>query len=94
MLEDAILIVVIIANMSLVFTLLRLSIKHRELLTRLRFGRSVYGFVDTLARLMEFILKRQFVPLSDPFLSLGCVAFIVSFLVSIPLMLLAIVFHR
>lgn len=93
MLETAMLIFVIIANISLLFTLLRLSVKHRELLSRLRFGRSVYGFVDTLARLMEFILKRQYAKLSDPLLTFSCLSFIFSFCLSIPLLLLAIMFH-
>lgn len=94
MLETAMLIFVIIANISLLFTLLRLSFRHRELLSRLGFGRSVYGFVDTLARLMEFIVKRQYAKLSDPLLTFSCLSFIFSFSVSIPLLLLAILLHR
>jgi hypothetical protein len=94
MLENAMLILIIVANISLLFTLLRLSIKHRELLSQLRFGRSVYGFIDTLARLMEFIFKRRYAKLSDPLLTLSCISFILSFFASVPLMLLAIVFHR
>lgn len=94
MLENAMLIFIIVANISLLFTLLRLSVKHRDLLTQLRFGRSVYGFIDTLARLMEFILRRRYARLSDPLLTLSCIAFILSFFATIPLMLLAIVFHR
>ncbi|HJV65903.1 MAG TPA: hypothetical protein VJ550_09225 [Geomonas sp.] len=93
MLENAMLIFIIIANISLLFTLLRLSVKHRDLLSRLRFGRSVYGFVDTLARLLEFILKRQYAKLSDPLLTFSCLSFILSFFLSIPLMLLAIIFN-
>lgn len=94
MFENGMLILVIIANISLLFTLLRLSVKHRDLLTRLRFGRSVYGFVDTLARLLEFILKRRFAQLKDPLLTLSCIAFIFSFFCSLPLMVLAIFFHK
>jgi hypothetical protein len=94
MLENAMLIFIIIANISLLFTLLRLSVKHREMLSQLRFGRSVYGFVDTLARLLEFILKRRYAKLSDPLLTWSCLSFILSVLITIPLMLLAIIFHR
>jgi hypothetical protein len=94
MFENGMLILVIIANISLLFTLLRLSVKHKELLTRMRFGRSVYGFVDTLARLMEFILKRRYAQLQDPLLTLSCLAFIFSFLCSLPLMFLAVIFHK
>jgi hypothetical protein len=94
MFENGMLILVIIANISLLFTLLRLSVKHKELLTRLRFGRSVYGFVDTLARLMEFILKRRYAQLKDPLLTLSCITFMCSFFFSVPLMFLAIIFHK
>jgi hypothetical protein len=94
MFENTMLFFVIIANMSLLLTLLRLSIKHKELLTRLRFGRSVYGFADTLARLLEFIIKRRYANLSDTILTLSCIAFMLSFLISLPMMFLAIIFHR
>lgn len=94
MFENAMLILVIIANISLLFTLFRLSMKHKEFLTKMRFGRSVYGFVDTLAKLLEFIFKRQYAKLKDPVLTLGCIAFIVSFLISLPMMFLAVIFHK
>ena len=94
MFENAMLILVIIANISLLFTLLRLSVKHRELLNRLHFGRSVYGFADTLARLLEFIFKRRYAQLRDPLLTTSCIAFILSFLISLPMMFLAVIFHR
>jgi hypothetical protein len=94
MFENAMLIFVIVANISLLLTLLRLSVKHKELLTRLRFGRSVYGFADTLARLLEFILRRRYAKLSDPVLTVSCIAFILSFMISLPMMFLAILFHK
>jgi len=94
MFENAMLILVIIANISLLFTLFRLSVRHRELLTKLRFGRSVYGFVDTLARLLEFILKRRYAGLKDPLLTASCLTFMLSFFVSLPMMFLAVIFHK
>lgn len=93
MLENAMLMLVIIANISLLFTLLRLSVKHRDFLMAKSFGRSVYGFVDTLARLLEFILKRQYAKLRDPVLTASCIVFMVSFFTSLPLMLGTILYH-
>jgi hypothetical protein len=94
MFENTMLFFVITANMSLLLTLLRLSIKHRELLIKLNFGRSVYGFADTLARLLEFIIRRRYAKLSDPILTLSCIAFMLSLLISLPMMFLAIIFHK
>jgi hypothetical protein len=93
MFQNAMLTLVIVANISLLFVLLRLSVRHRDLLTRMKLGQSVYGFIDVLAKLLEFILKRKYVKISDPLLTMSCIAFIVSFLISIPLMLLAVIFH-
>lgn len=94
MFENAMLMLVILANISLLFVLLRLSIRHRDLLSRMRWGQSVYGFVDTLARLLEFILKRRYAQLKDPLLTLSCITFICSFFCSVPMMFLAIIFHK
>ncbi len=65
------LVLVIFTNISLVVTLIRMSTKHKNLFENMAFGGIVYGSVNKLARLIEFIITRKFLDLNDRLLSVS-----------------------
>lgn len=94
MLENFMLISFVIVNTSLLAILIRLHIKHRHFFEQKEFGDIFYGSIHKLAGLFEFIFKRKYSKLDDPILAVTCIIFVISFLVSFPLMFITIFFHK
>lgn len=92
MLTDLTLIMTIILNMSLLVILMRLEVKHK-IFSGTGSGGKVYGCIDKLAGVLEFILTRKYAELHDPVLTASCLIFILSFLTCFPLMLISILFR-
>lgn len=77
---DIFLLCVIIMNLALVATLLRLKVKHDGVFNGLSLDRSFPGSPRQLAIILEFILKRRYDALKDPFLAWAGAVFAASFL--------------
>lgn len=94
MLENLVLLSFVVVNGSLLVILIRLHIKHRRLFEQKDFGDIFYGSIHKLAGLFEFILNRRYKELNDPVLATTCVIFVISFLISFPLMLITLLYHK
>ena len=64
---------------SLLALLLRMNLKHPQMFKEMELGNIAYGSISKMALLIEFIVKRSFNSLNDPFLSVSCIVFFVSF---------------
>ena len=90
MLEYVMLLLISFVNISLVAILIRLNLKHKEFFSQMEYGGIIYGSNNTLAKLVEFIVKRNYAKMNDPLLTGFCNLFICSFLISLPLMFITL----
>lgn len=93
MLDNIVLVLAMVVNVSLVATLMRLYVKHNKMFEQKESDGMVYGTVHKLAGLFEFILNKRYLELKDPLLTVMCVVFIASFAIAFPLMCVSVVYH-
>lgn len=83
---EILLTLIIVMNVSFFTTLIRLRVKHGDVFAQLQLNGMFFGSVRQLARIIEFMIKRENSELNDTFLSVAGYIFVVSLATTIPLM--------
>lgn len=78
--------VIVIMNILLVVTLVRLKDKHGDVFVRLELDKTIFGSPKQLARIVEFMIKRKPAELNDPFLTGAGYVFVATLVITILLM--------
>lgn len=94
MLDNLMLFLIAVVNFSLITILFRLNTKHKDFFKQMEFGGILYGSASKSPNILDFFLKRQYIGLKDTFLTIMCNIFLVSFLISLPMMVVTVLNHK
>ncbi|BCS54599.1 hypothetical protein [Geobacter sp. SVR] len=81
----ALLLSIVLVNITLFMILIRLHLKHGEFFRRLVSG-DLYGHSGILTNMSEFILNGKYAEMNDRLLTTFCRAFVLSLLLSLTVM--------